>query len=67
MQILKNKTMKILKTLLFALVATFFFGSAEAQVRVKASVGDKAAHRRMVVVHHPVRHYHHRHVVVRHY
>ncbi|HTK20166.1 MAG TPA: hypothetical protein VL442_11650 [Mucilaginibacter sp.] len=59
--------MKIVKTLLVVLVAALSFGNANAQVRIKARIGDPPP-RRVVVVHHPVRHhyYHHRHVVVRH-
>jgi hypothetical protein len=58
--------MKIVKTLLFAIVATCFFASANAQVRINARIGHPVHRpaRRVVVVHHPV-HHHHRHVVVR--
>jgi hypothetical protein len=60
--------MKIVKTLLVVLVAALSFGTANAQVRIKARIGGPPPPRRVVVVHHPVyRHhvYHHRHVVVR--
>ena len=53
--------MKIVKTLLVAIMAIFLFGSANAQVRIKARIGAPVHHR--VIVHH----YHHpRHVIVRH-
>ncbi len=56
--------MKIVKTLIVILMATCFFGSAKAQVRVKAVIGTQAHHRREVIVRRPVRHYHHRKVVI---
>jgi len=56
--------MKTLKVLVIAIVAIFTFGSARAQVVVKARIGDQP-HRRVVVQH---RQYHRRVVVVhRHY
>jgi hypothetical protein len=62
--------MKIFKTVAFAIVALCFFGSAEAQVVVKARIGERP-HHRVVVVHHRYyrHHYRPRHrevVVVRH-
>lgn len=73
--------MKILKIVIIALVTVFTFSAAEAQIRVKATIGAPVQHRRVVVVQHrPVYHrrvvvvhhrpYYHRHrrvVVVRHY
>ncbi len=52
--------MKALKLLVIALVAIFTFGTAEAQVVVKARIGDRP-HRRVVVVHHHYRHHHYYH------
>jgi len=54
--------MKTLKVLVIAIVAIFTFGSARAQVVVKARIGDRP-HRR-IVYHRP---YRHRVVVVRHH
>jgi hypothetical protein len=53
--------MKILKIVIIALVTVFTFSAAEAQVRVRATIGARPQHR-TVVVH---RAYHHR-VIVRH-
>lgn len=66
--------MKAFKILVIAIVALFTFGSAKAQVRVRATIGGGGyhrhyVHRRVVVVHRPYHHYYgHRHevVVVRH-
>ena len=59
--------MKIVRTALFAIAAICFFGSANAQIRIKARIGTPPPpHREVVVVHHPVvHHYHRRHVIVR--
>jgi len=64
--------MKIAKIMIIALVTMFTFSAAEAQVRVKATIGApvqhrtvvvrRPYHRRVVVVHRP----YHRRVVVRH-
>ncbi len=55
--------MKTLKVLVIAIVAIFTFGSTQAQVVVKARIGDP--HHRRVVVRH--RQYHRHVVVVRHH
>jgi hypothetical protein len=52
--------MRGIKIMLLAMVATFFFGSADAQIKEKAG---NAAHRRMVISRNAVRHYQHRHVI----
>ncbi|MDB5032337.1 MAG: hypothetical protein JWP71_3058 [Mucilaginibacter sp.] len=65
--------MKIVKTLLFAIMAICFLGSAQAQIRVKARIGTPPPpQHRVVVVQRPVHHYQarrhyvkRRHVVVR--
>lgn len=54
--------MKTIKLMLIALIATFTFSAANAQVRVRASIGAPPPHR-VVVVHRPP--YHPRTVVVR--
>jgi len=54
--------MKTLKVFLIAVVALLTFGSAKAQVVVKARIGERQHHR--VVYHRP---YHHRVVVVHHH
>jgi hypothetical protein len=56
--------MKALKVLVIAIVAICTFGSARAQVVVKARIGDDHQHRRVVVQH---RQYHRRVVVVHHH
>jgi len=53
--------MKIAKIMIIALVTIFTFSAAEAQVRVKATIGAQE-HHRTVVVQRP----YHRRVVVRH-
>jgi hypothetical protein len=55
--------MKVLKVIIIALVTVFTFSAAEAQVRVRATIGDRP-HRTVVVRRGPV--YHRRTVVVRH-
>jgi len=56
--------MKILKIALIALVTVFTFASADAQVRVRATIGARPQHRTVIVHRRPV--YHRRVVVVRH-
>lgn len=68
--------MKLFRFLLIAAITVCTFMTASAQVSVRASVGTqhhrtvvvrKPVHHRTVVVRRPVRrHYHRRHVVVRH-
>jgi hypothetical protein len=53
--------MKILKIAIIAVVTMFTFGAAQAQVRVRATIGARPVHHRTVVVRQPA---YHRTVVV---